>query len=159
MKNLFCGGRGKLAWIRVILVLWIFLWGLFSLFVYPSLLPDGGGYLAQVPSSFSKGELHSQSYRLDEIFSPLIQRSRTLELSSAAVPSRHRIPAGVDKNVTEYFVSSPQHVAPYREYFFDYNPSIIRIPKEHIPSTYAAKAVYLASFRVSNLQYCFHPGK
>lgn len=168
IMNFFWGDRGKLAWIKAMLVSWMFLWGVFSLFVYPSLLPEAGGrdeyYAFAVDSKAPHGKAETRdtsplyNHRLDGIFLPLIQRSRTLQLSAGAVPARNRIPPSAGQNVTEYFMASPQHVAPHRKYLFDYNPSIIRVRENQVPEALAAEAVYLASFRVSNLNYCFHPG-
>jgi hypothetical protein len=66
-------------------------------------------------------------------------------------------------NVTAY-LADPKHVYPNREYFFDYNPSIVRLPASQRDalttsgsSVGGESAVYLASFRVSNQHYCFPP--
>eukprot|EP00977_Amphora_coffeiformis_P002345 scaffold437_cov159-Amphora_coffeaeformis.AAC.24 len=145
----FLRGRGNVDRVRVLLaVLTAVVCGV-SLFVYPSLLP---------PVSTNQGDLfmkpptiwRTPTYRCDQVFPPILW-SRTLQLAS--VPTIHRIPSYVT-NVTEFF-ASPEHIAPHREYYFDYNPSIIRIPKDQKPRE---DAVYLASVRVSNLNYCFHPG-
>lgn len=135
----------RLEQIRVLLAVSTAVFCVLSLIVYPSLLPP-----KPVDPIFMSREWQPYSYRCDEVF-PSIIRGCTLQLSS--VPSQYRIPAGIS-NVTNYF-ATPQHVAPYREYLFDYNPSIIQIPKDQIP---VETAVYLASFRVSNLNNCFHPG-
>jgi len=123
-----------------------------SLFVYPNWLPPvstgtGKDLVIQPPLTIRKSPRH----RIDEVF-PSILKSRTLQLTS--VPTIHRMPTRVT-NVTEFFISSSEHTAPYREYYFDYNPSIVTIPFNQRPRK---DAVYLASFRVSNLNYCFHPG-
>ena len=90
----------------------------------------------------------------------------------SSIPARHRIPASVS-NVSEFF-RDPHNVFPIREYLFDYNPSIVKIPwplfsspssgrnvskSSNSTSLYwkRQKAYYLVSFRVSNKNYCFHP--
>ena len=119
---------------------------LFSLFVYPNLLPQKDKDPIFLPHTWKP-----YSYRCDEVF-PTTLHARTLQLKS--VPTENRIPPEAVSNITHYF-SRPQNVAPFREYFFDYNPSIIMIPQHQVTMQ---SAVYLASFRVSNLGYCFHPG-
>ena len=115
-------------------------------FLYPNRLPPRRDDL-NIHHPSEKVSAH----RCDTVF-PTILDGCTLQLAS--VPDQYRIPPGTS-NVTFYFSSSPRHIAPYREYFFDYNPSIIRIPNDQVPRK---GAVYLASFRVSNLNYCFRPG-
>ena len=115
-------------------------------FLYPNRLPPRRDDL-NIHHPSEKVSAH----RCDTVF-PTILDGCTLQLAS--VPDQYRIPPGTS-NVTSYFSSSPRHIAPYREYFFDYNPSIIRIPNDQVPRK---GAVYLASFRVSNLNYCFRPG-
>ncbi|KAL7558428.1 hypothetical protein ACA910_015770 [Epithemia clementina (nom. ined.)] len=112
----------------------------------------------------------------------------------SCIPKEHRLPPLLT-NVSEYFMH-PQNVYPTREYLFDYNPSIVKIPsslflsadvggdspseqervqqattnhnhttttnnnnKKTNNSKYWKEqgAYFLASFRVSNKNYCFHP--
>ena len=146
----FLRDRGSVNRVRVLLTVLTAIVCAMSLFVYPSLLPPVSttkqGDLVMNPPTIWK----PPTYRCDQVF-PRILQSRTLQLAS--IPAVHRIPTNVT-NVTEFF-ASPEHIAPYREYYFDYNPSIVRLPIDQRPRD---DAVYLASFRVSNLNYCFHPG-
>lgn len=80
----------------------------------------------------------------------ITQQAFHLQLN--AVPSHYRLPPHATHNITDYLLTNyPQRVYPTREYFFDYNPSIILLPNP------TGKARYLASFRVSNQHYCVHP--
>lgn len=86
-------------------------------------------------------------HRYDRV-GPRILTASTLTLES--IPSKFRLPPQAVKNITRYF-SKRENQYPTRSYFFDYNPSIIQLPEPF------HNAVYLASFRVSNQHYCFHP--
>lgn len=164
------GGRSSLQKIRVTLAILIALCCTFSVVVHerwlPSPWPQQGGSDHSSSSSIlwpptpihATGTIYRpRSHRSDQVFPPILS-SITLRLPS--IPSQHRLPAVAATNVTDYLLASPQHVAPFREYYFDYNPSILRLPPGYqtpsVVST-ASTAVYLASARVSNLNYCFHP--
>lgn len=56
----------------------------------------------------------------------------------------------------EQYMSHPENQSPKRQYFFDYNPSIVQLPESysHIRQEYP-NALYLASYRVSTVQNCF----
>lgn len=89
-------------------------------------------------------------WRFDEA-APAIESGVTLQLPS--IPAKHRLPESVWSNVTYY----AQHVVrpPLKDpLFFEYNPSIVRLPPDQ---RVLQDAVYLASFRVSNQHYCLHP--
>jgi len=74
-----------------------------------------------------------------------------------SVPSKHRIPNTAIANITSYFTDL-RHAFPKAEYFFDYNPSIVRLPPHKIDGKHADLSIrYVASFRVSNSHFCFHP--
>jgi hypothetical protein len=88
-----------------------------------------------------------------------------------SVPGRNRLPVTALSNLTAYFADR-QHVFPAAEYFFEYNPSIVRLPasyqrqlvkaqqqglfqtKSGSRSDVDTKPIYLASFRVTNTQQC-----
>lgn len=97
------------------------------------------------PSSCTTND--KQYYRVDDV-APSVRSATTHFLHS--IPARHRIPKEALKNLTIYF-SDKENVHPTRKYFFEFNPSIVQIPKSQrtIP-----KASYLASFRVSTCHDC-----
>jgi hypothetical protein len=76
-----------------------------------------------------------------------------------SVPARNRLPVTALANLTAYFLDR-QHVYPAAEYFFEYNPSIVRLPasnqrqlvQQH--SLFQTAPLYLASYRVTNTQQC-----
>lgn len=90
-------------------------------------------------------------WRMDDIAPP--QRyGKTYFLSS--IPRQHRIPKGVLNSLDDYFAKK-EHIYPQRTYFFEYNPSIVKIPSGFdIPERLSESAAYLASFRVSTTQQC-----
>jgi hypothetical protein len=87
---------------------------------------------------------------------PQIHSARTLQLPS--VPRHHRLGREAISNITEYSRHA-ENVYPQRDYYFDYNPSIVRLPSiaNAHANAHAGPYYYLASFRVSNQNYCFHP--
>jgi hypothetical protein len=113
------------------------------------------GQKTRLPSQ----EDHRATFRADAVIPPVVQ-GRALQLTS--VPDVHRIPETAVSNITAYFSESgaPNIYPQHRPYLFDYNPSLLRIPIQQIPAAYQSHeppVVYLASVRVSNLNYCFHP--
>ncbi|GAX15672.1 hypothetical protein FisN_3Hu145 [Fistulifera solaris] len=81
-----------------------------------------------------------------------IATQKAVHVELNAVPFRNRLPPHAVENITQYLLMDyPERIYPAREYFFDYNPSIIQLPEPD------GKARYLASFRVSNQHYCLHP--
>jgi hypothetical protein len=110
---------------------------------------------------------HDKKYWRYDTTAPRILRAMTHYLPS--IPTKNRVPADVlpsDINkeheayaeLERYFArGNSQHV---RHYLFEYNPSIIRIPSEHIPDMDddddgKERPVYLSSYRVSTQQGCF----
>ncbi|GKY92588.1 hypothetical protein MPSEU_000228900 [Mayamaea pseudoterrestris] len=90
-------------------------------------------------------------WRLDDIAPPIIH-GRTYYLQS--VPDKHRIPKAALADLDSYFARK-ENVYPQRSYFFEYNPSIVKIPDGcQLPVSLAEKPVYLASFRLATTQQC-----
>ena len=110
------------------------------------------------------------------LLSPPVALIRPYWYASMAIPESHRLSESVlrgnpwtdfllqrnnNRNTTDHQQS---------ELFFDYNPSIVRLPVQHplrhasrerkrggVDSTVAATIEYVASFRASNLHACFPP--
>lgn len=88
----------------------------------------------------------------------------------ASIPSSQKMPAAAFANLTAFF-AMPIHAVPVAGYVFDYNPSIVIIPQKMLDGVMrnmflGSKSetnieqdvpVYVASFRVSTQQSCFHP--
>jgi hypothetical protein len=87
-----------------------------------------------------------------------------LSASSSSYFHWRSLPAAALVNLTAYF-GHPSHVAPHAEYFVEYNPSIVVMPPSQLEqirnvlprSSNSTTRYYLASFRVSNQNYCFAP--
>jgi hypothetical protein len=97
------------------------------------------------PKSCSKQD--KTYYRIDDV-APAVSYAMTHYLQS--IPAKHRIPNTALKNLTAYF-SDESNVRPNRTYFFEFNPSIVQIPKSQ---KVIENATYLASFRVSTCHDC-----
>mgnify|MGYP005847204527 CR=1 FL=1 len=103
---------------------------------------------------------HSQKLWQYDQKAPVIQRSHFHHLSSIPeelrVPSEHLTALNKDhsfETIAEYFGSVDHKLT--RQYLFDYNPSLVKIPtKQHLEIS-GEKPVYLASYRVSTQQSCF----
>ncbi|GKY94992.1 hypothetical protein MPSEU_000463800 [Mayamaea pseudoterrestris] len=90
-------------------------------------------------------------WRMDDIAPPEVS-GRTFYLQS--VPDKHRIPRTALSDLDSYF-SKAENLHPQREYFFEYNPSILKIPDGYkLPESLTEKPVYLASFRLTTIQMC-----
>ena len=82
----------------------------------------------------------------------------------ASIPSSQKIPAHAVANLTAFF-SRANIGVPATHYLFDYNPSIVILPTSLLDDAttrmFLGKngdvPVYVASFRVSTQQSCFHP--
>jgi hypothetical protein len=70
-----------------------------------------------------------------------------------SIGSENRIPRDALSDLDAYF-SKKEYVAPNRSYYFEYNPSIVQIPQDQIPTIEGEVPVYLASFRITNVQQC-----
>jgi hypothetical protein len=100
----------------------------------------------------------NKRYGYPDTVAPRVLHAQTLLLPS--IPQVHRVPHPQVTNWTDYF-SNTSHVHPHRTYFFEYNPSLVQIPRHQIPTNIltpqqVAETVYLASFRVTNTQQCVH---
>ena len=104
-------------------------------------------------------EQEKDYYRFDHAFTPVIHHATTLALHS--IPPNNRVPPEeMSRNLTEYF-SNQSHVHPAKTYFFEYNPSLVQIPEGQVPPHLQSlsgddRPVYLASFRVTNMQQCIY---
>jgi hypothetical protein len=92
--------------------------------------------------------------------SPISSASRTHYLQS--IGAEARLPASALQNLTAFFANR-QHVYPAKDYLFEFNPSLVQLPASQIPDLSSngggkddttSDAVYLASFRVSNMHNC-----
>ena len=90
--------------------------------------------------------------RFDEA-APPIRQAVSHFLSS--IPDMHRFPHNISSWL-EHF-QKPGNAYPDRQYFAEYNPSIVRIPEHQIPQAFRDQnVVYLASYRVTTHNFC-HP--
>lgn len=108
-------------------------------------------------------EKQQKFWRYDSAAPPVEKATRHYLRS---IPQKYRLPSHLflphDANTSEQalndFFGNPANVYPERRYLFDYNPSIIQLPKSSnhkhlkLPPT---EAVYLASYRISTQQGCF----
>lgn len=73
-----------------------------------------------------------------------------------SIPATHRIPRSALSDLPRYFNNSENVGKNRPQYLFEYNPSVIVIPPGQQPQhLIEEKPVYLASFRVSTLHFCF----
>ena len=102
---------------------------------------------------------------------PIIMDSTVPTLAS--IPTEHKIPARAVQNLTAFFSSPGNSVSTTRRYLFDYNPSIVILPPDMLEDLKKLvinsdnnnnnnnddddTPIYVASFRVSTQQSCFHP--
>jgi hypothetical protein len=54
----------------------------------------------------------------------------------------------------EGFFSNSNNTVEKRQYYFEYNPSIVVLPADQIPDIAGEVAVYLASYRIAETQMC-----
>ena len=108
-------------------------------------------------------EKQQKFWRYDSAAPPVEKATRHYLRS---IPQEYRLPSHLflphDTNASERainaFFDNPANVYPERRYLFDYNPSIIQLPKisNHKNLKLPPKeAVYLASYRISTQQGCF----
>ena len=76
---------------------------------------------------------------------PKIHHAVTFYLKS--LPEQYRLPVRALDNWTEYF-KDRNNSRPFREYFLEYNPSIVQLPADQ--KKVSRDAEYLVCFRVSN---------
>ena len=89
-------------------------------------------------------------WRLDSV-APRIISATTHYLNS--IPDQYRVPRAALSDLDVFF-SKKENVSPQRQYLFEYNPSIVQIPNNQIPRIEGESPIYLASYRVSNMQQC-----
>jgi hypothetical protein len=95
---------------------------------------------------------------------PVINYGRTHMLSS--IPAVHRIPASALADLPSYFSDPANVVGPNKKYLYEYNPSIAILPPDQIPASLVVaaaddsynKAVYVASYRVTDITLCMPVG-
>ena len=90
--------------------------------------------------------------RLDEAAPPVVDAMAHFLKS---IPTENRFPY----NTSTWFryFQDKENSHPYRQYFVEYNPSIVRIHEQQIPDRYRNEGVvYLASFRVSAMHSCHY---
>ena len=116
-----------------------------------------------LPESCDK---HAKNYwRYDDV-APSILAAKSSYLSSIRA-NQHRLPTSLlaaepnDNQLIDYF-TQPQSSYPDKRYLFEYNPSLVILPQDQIPEEYyipggESPVYYLASYRVTNQQSCFHP--
>ena len=89
--------------------------------------------------------------RLDDA-APRVLRAQTHRLRS--ITSDRRIPTYALSNLSNYF-SFKEHVYPAREYLFEFNPSLAKLPDDQIYDIPGKPTpMYLASYRVSTMHNC-----
>jgi len=86
-------------------------------------------------------------HRYDHV-APKILHATVVELRS--LPNKYRLPPEAAVNGIQSYLQDANHRHPHRQYLFSYNPSIIQLPSAFVSDD----ALYLASFRVSNLNFC-----
>ena len=89
-------------------------------------------------------------WRLDSV-APRIISATTHYLNS--IMEQFRVPRAALSDLDVFF-SKKENVSPQRQYLFEYNPSIVQIPNNQIPRIEGESPIYLASYRVSNMQQC-----
>jgi hypothetical protein len=95
---------------------------------------------------------------------PIINYGVTHMLSS--IPAAHRIPASALVDLPSYFSDPANVVGPNKKYLYEYNPSIVLLPPDQIPASLVVaaaqnnyhKAVYMASYRVTDINLCMPNG-
>ena len=110
------------------------------------------------PSSCSDEDKIFWRYDSAELLPPVLS-SRVPNLPS--IPSSHRIPAAAVASLTDFF-SREGNAVPNSQYYFDYNPSIVQLPPNYFDRelfSNGGPAAYVASFRISTQQSCFHPSE
>ena len=74
-----------------------------------------------------------------------------------SIPEEHRIPETAlrSNNLTNYFSSLNQQGLDPKQYLFEYNPSIVKLPDTVKLDGLSERPAYLASFRIATTQGCF----
>jgi hypothetical protein len=102
---------------------------------------------------------NNKHYYCPDIIAPHVVYAKTLYLPS--IPEQHRVLLNPQVINWMMYFSNTSNVHPHHTYFFEYNPSIVQIPKSQIPLSalmpdQAADVVYLALFCIANTQQCVH---
>jgi hypothetical protein len=99
---------------------------------------------------------NENTYHRYDTLAPKIQRSWTHYMKT--IPNENRFPISGMDNLDEFF---SHELNRKRNYLFEYNPSIVLLPDQekrsfkHPNTGGSVVAVYLASYRVSNMFWCF----
>jgi hypothetical protein len=107
-----------------------------------------------------KCEPKSKQYWRYDLAAPKIANAKTYYFQSLPAEN-HRIPTEVldhpNMNMTRYFADLNQRGDPPKPYLFEYNPTIVPMPKymtfDGLPD--ADQIAYVASFRLATTQACF----
>jgi len=102
------------------------------------------------PSSCSANEKY---YWPLDVAAPRVLASRSLRLN---ISNEYRIPESAFDDLESFF----SHEENQHPYLWEWNPSIVTLPQDQIPSRYRQnnseeRPMYLATFRVSKQQNCF----
>jgi hypothetical protein len=95
-------------------------------------------------------EADKMYWRIDE-GAPRVNKGWTHRVDS--IPLKHRIPESFIGDLKGFFSNSSNTVEK-RQYYFEYNPSIVVLPADQIPDIPGESAVYLASYRIAETQMC-----
>jgi len=97
--------------------------------------------------------IDEKRYWMFDKAAPAIVETNVISMQS--IP--HRLPSEAVVNISAWVsVDPPRRTYPLRQYWFDYNPSIVPLPPAYFP-LFSDTASYLVSFRVSNQHYCMRP--
>jgi hypothetical protein len=95
-------------------------------------------------------EADKMYWRIDQ-GAPRVNKGWTHRVDS--IPSKHRIPESFIGDL-EGFFSNSSNTVEKRQYYFEYNPSIVVLPADQVPDIPGESPVYLASYRIAETQMC-----
>jgi hypothetical protein len=70
-----------------------------------------------------------------------------------SIPSKNRIPESFMGDL-EGFFSNSSNTVEKRQYYYEYNPSIVILPADQVPNIPGEAPVYLASYRITEANWC-----
>jgi hypothetical protein len=95
-------------------------------------------------------ETDKMYWRIDQ-GAPRVNKGWTHRVDS--IPSKHRIPESFMGDLGGFFSNSSNNVKK-RQYYYEYNPSIVVLPADQVPDIPGESAVYLASYRITEAEMC-----